>query len=312
MQWKDRTILVTGGTGFIGSFLVEKLLDRGARVRVPIRSQNYRALSSRRGEIDWAEGDLRDAEYCRRLVEGVEEVFHLAACRRTVAYHQSHSGQVLHENIRMTLALLEALRDAPSLPVTFFSTANVPPQTDALSLSDQSTLDGYTLGKALCEVLWSVDSRARGFPLLILRPVGVYGPRDTFTKEGNVVPALFTRAQRSKDVFEVWGTGDEERAFLYVEDLVEALLRLRAVNAGGVQYVSSGSVVTVRELAENIRDLVSPGRPICFQPEKLLGPRTVPLLPPHPALHAMRWTPLAEGLRRTYESWARKEEFVTA
>lgn len=326
MPWRGRHVLVTGGTGFIGSFLVERLLDAGARVRVPVRAQNYRALSSRRSDVEWMEGDLRDAVYCRRLVEGIDEVFHLAACRRNVAYHQAHSSQVLHENLRMSLALLEALRDVPPVPVTFFSTANVPPETDTIVLARQPIVDGYTLGKALCEILWYIDARERGFPLLIARPVGVYGPRDTFTEEGNVVPALFSKCRRvrgrsetldhvarewmtargMRHVLEVWGTGEEERAFLYVEDLVAALLTLKENHATGVQYVSSNRLVTIRELSEMIRDLAAPGLPIRFHPEMHLGPRTIPLLPPHLCLRTMAWTPLEEGLRRTYESWVGK------
>jgi dihydroflavonol-4-reductase len=71
-DWNDKTVLVTGGTGFIGSFLVEQLLERGASVRVPLRAQNYRALSHRRAEIEWMEGDLRDSFYCEQLVDGVD------------------------------------------------------------------------------------------------------------------------------------------------------------------------------------------------------------------------------------------------
>ncbi|MBP9850882.1 MAG: NAD-dependent epimerase/dehydratase family protein, partial [Candidatus Peribacteraceae bacterium] len=60
IDWKGKHVLVTGGTGFIGSLLVEELLDRGASVRVPIRAANYRSLTKRRGEIEWVDGDLRD------------------------------------------------------------------------------------------------------------------------------------------------------------------------------------------------------------------------------------------------------------
>src|SRR3989338_2953125 len=180
MDWKGRTVLVTGGTGFIGSFLTERLLAAGANVRIPIRSQNFRALSERRAEIDWMEGDLRDSEYCARLVDGVDHVFHLSSCRRTVEYHERKSADVCAENARMTLALIEALKEHPATPVVFFSSANVPQSCDVLALAQQDAIDGYVLGKVIAETLWFMASRQRGFPLLILRPVGVYGPRDTF------------------------------------------------------------------------------------------------------------------------------------
>lgn len=303
-NWQGRSVLVTGGTGFIGSFLVERLLDMGAKVRVPLRSENFRALSERRSEIDWLEGDLRDPDYCMRLTDGVDEVFHLAACRRNVDFHQKRCGDVAQENVRMTLALLAALKERTPVPVTFFSTANVPPTVDTIALSQHEVVDGYVLGKALCETLWFSASRQRAFPLLIVRPVGAYGPRDTFTQDGNVIPALMVKARdNKKGEMEVWGDGTQERAFLYVEDLIDAVLHLIDAGAEHIQYISAPDVVTVRELSERIRDLVRPDLPIKFDPTKAVGDRRMPLLPPHESLKKFKWTSFEEGLRKTYESW---------
>lgn len=309
--WKNQRVLVTGGTGFIGSFVVERLLAEGAIVRAPARAQNYRALSARRAEIEWMEGDLRDPAFCQELVAGVDRVLHMASCRRNVKYHQERAADVAEENVKMSMALIEALAEAPSVPVVFFSTANVPPGLDVLKLAVQETVDGYVLGKALCEALWSIAAHQHRFPLLILRPVGVYGPRDTFAEDGNVIPSLMMKARAGKEELRVWGTGDEERAFLYVEDLVEALFRLVAAGAQGVEYVTSGEVVTIRELVAQIRDLVRPGLPVTFETEKRLGARSLPLLPPHACLRSMRWTTLEEGLKRTYEYWTGKGAMLT-
>jgi nucleoside-diphosphate-sugar epimerase len=304
MNWKNKIVLVTGGTGFIGSFVVERLLDAGAKVRVPVRSSNYRALSERRAEIDWREGDLRDPDYCAELVDGIDELFHMASCRRNVKYHRDRCGDVAQENVRMTIALLEALKEKElSVPVTFFSTANVPPTVDPLALAQQEQVDGYVIGKSLAEALWFAASHQRKFPLLIVRPVGVYGPRDTFAEDGNVIPALMMKARSAKEALEVWGTGDEERAFIYVEDAVNAVFTLREAGAHGIQYISSGEVVTIRALAEQIRDLVHPGMPIVFKESIRLGARTIPLSEPHACLRQLSWTPFPEGLRHTYESW---------
>ncbi len=302
--WADRRVLVTGGTGFIGSFLVEWLLDQGATVRVPLRAQNYRALSSRRAEVDWLEGDLRESAYCTQLVAGVHHVFHLAGCRRNTEYHLKKPSDVANENVRMTLALLEALKEVPApVPVTFLSTANVPPAIDTVELSQKEKVDGYVLGKALCETLWHIAGHQRGFPVLVVRAVGSYGPRDTFNEEANLIPALMLQARDKKEAMTVWGDGSQERAFLYVEDLIGAMVKLAEAKITGIQYVTTNNVVTVKELAELVRDTVRPGLPIQFNPQKDVAQRAIPQLPMHPLLADFEWTPLAEGLKRTNAWW---------
>ncbi len=303
-DWAGKSVLVTGGTGFIGSFLVERLLDSGAKVRVPLRAENYRALSSRRSEVDWLEGDLRDPAYCTELVKGVDEIFHLAASRRNSAYHQKRPSDVINDNVRMTLALLDAMRETDSTAsVTFFSSANVPSSMDAISLAQSDTVDGYIFGKTICCMLWLAAHRQRKFPLLILRPVGVYGPRDTFNEDANLIPALMVQTRDAKEMLKVWGDGTQERAFLFVEDLINAIFKLHDAGASGIQYITSNDVVTVKQVAEKIRDIIRPGLPIEFEPQKTVLDRAIPALSLHESIASHPWTPLDEGLRKTYTSW---------
>lgn len=302
--WNGKKVLVTGGTGFIGSFLVEWFLNRGASVRVPLRAQNYRALSSRRADVEWMEGDLRDPAYCVRLVTGVNHVFHLAGSRRNTEFHQKKPSDVANDNVRMSLALIDAIREVGApIPVTFLSTANVPPAIDTVELSQKEKVDGYVLGKALCETLWMMAGHQRGFPVLAVRAVGAYGPRDTFNEDANLIPALMLQARDKKDAMTVWGDGTQERAFLYVEDLVNVMMRLVEAKITGIQYVTTDDVVTVKELAELVRDTMRPGLPIQFNPQKDVAPRSKPHLPVHDIVAGFEWTPLKTGLANTFAWW---------
>ena len=162
--------------------------------------------------------------------------------------------------------------------------------------------DGYIWGKLACELAWTASAAQSGHPLLIVRPVGVYGPRDTFSEDGNIIPSLMVKC-RDEDELVIWGSGKPERSFLYVEDMAGALFRLIAAGAQGVQYLHGPHTITITDLAKRVVALVRPDVPIVYddsQPES--APRAnVGAL--HECLNDYPWTDFDEGLARTVESW---------
>lgn len=301
-SWQGRRVAVTGGTGMTGSFLVERLLALGARVRVAVRPGRARQPWLAGAEV--VEGDLADPVCCAELLDGAGELLHLASCRRNVAWHHEKSGEVSRANVAMTMALLAALQERPATSVVFFSTANITQPLDPLELQHRPTIDGYVAGKYAAELLWLAAARERGQRLLVLRPVGIYGPRDWFSADGNVIPSLIVKASGAEGPLAIWGSGRQERSFLYVEDVVGALLRLLDHDAEGLHYVSPPEVVTIGDLAAQIRDLVRPGLPLAFDTSRQEGVLRLSRQPLPACLQDYPWTPLAEGIRRTAAWWA--------
>lgn len=294
-SWTGKRVLVTGGTSLLGQPLVEKLIERGAEVRVTTQRAGLRPAAIQ--NIDYRIGDLRELAFCRSIVEGIDAVFHLASFRRNVAYHLEHRDEVIAWNEGMTKSLLSAL-EGKAIPVVFFSTALVgtlPDETDPTSIPD-----GYLAAKVMCEELWTEAAELQGSSLLIVRPVNAYGPRDRFAADGNVIPALMVRCQEAEKELVVWGSGRQKRTFIYTSDVANATMHLLDAGAMGVQHLCPPECVSIRELAEMIRDLVRPGLPIRFDPSKPEGPDLCHLPMPE-ALKAFQWTELREGLRRTWE-----------
>jgi nucleoside-diphosphate-sugar epimerase len=303
INWSNQRVVVTGGTGFMGSVLIEELLKRGAHVKAPIRSRNFRSLSTLRAKVEWLEGDLRDPDYCRELITGANYIIHLASQRRTTEFHREHSADVLLGNLEMSIALAEACKEYPHAKVVFLSTANVPPELDVVKVSQQDALDGFVLGKALSEALWFTASKQYHFPLLVLRPVGAYGERDTFTVESNMIPSFMVRAEEAETELVLWGSGKEERVFLYIDDVIEAIFRLMESDATGIQYIMPPETMTVECVARAICDLVNPSLSVKFDASHPISGRSLAVLPNHSCLDDLPWTSLEEGLKKTYEGW---------
>jgi len=313
MEFAGTRVLVTGGTGFMGSFLVEELLARGAHPVVPLRPGGSRHhLTGSAGDIEFQEGSLEDVSFCTSLLSGIDMLFHAASVRKNVRFHQEQAKEVYRANVAMTEALLQAHQQTcPSTSVVFFSSAHVPSGVSVDQLWQKERPDGYIIGKLACEQAWQEAAHTEQFPLLLLRPVGIYGPRDTFHDDANVIPSLMVRAEQATDQLTVWGDGTQERAFVYVEDVVKAVFVLLEAQAQGVQYITPGMPVSMQEIAQQIRDIVRPGLPIHFDSSKPTGERMQPAFSIHPQLTTLKWTAFSKGLERTYDWWKAHRQSAT-
>ena len=255
-------ILVTGGAGFIGSHIAERLVELGNDVRIldnfsTGRRQN---LSSFESDVDVVEGDLRDAECVGRAVRGVEAVFHqaaLASVPRSVSDPLS-SNEV---NVTGTLNLLVAARDAGVRRLVYASSSSVYgnspelPKRERMSTSPESP---YAESKLAAESYCRIFSSLYGFECVSLRYFNVFGPRQDPSSQYAAVVPLFLTAILSGEAPTIYGDGEQSRDFTYVSNVVDAnLLALSADGvAGEVFNIACGGTTTVNELLAALQEIV--------------------------------------------------------
>jgi len=251
--------LVTGGCGFIGSHLVERLLAGGARVRVlDDLSTGRRANLPRDAEL--VEGNVADPARLRAALNGVDGCFHLAAVASVVRcnehWHQSHTA-----NQSATVALFEQARPAAmNLPVVYASSAAVYGRARDLPVGEAARtrpLSAYGADKLGCELHAAVGAEVHGLRAIGLRFFNVYGPRqDPHSPYSGVISVFADRMARGQAI-RIDGDGQQSRDFIFVADVVEMLVsamgRLEAVPAASghaeVFNACTGKATTIAQLA---------------------------------------------------------------
>jgi len=315
LDWRDLPVLVTGGAGFIGSHLVDALVERGAQVRVldDLSTGRRENLAGVLDRIELLEGDIRDAETCRRAADGVRVVLHQAALG-SVPRSMEDPATTIAVNVSGTANVFAAARDASVARVVYASSSSVYGDSAALPKREGEEgrpLSPYALSKAMDEELAEVFGAAFGLELVGLRYFNVYGPRqDPAGPYAAVVPRFFA-ACRAGEAPVIHGAGEQSRDFTYVADAVAANLAAAAAPAeacGRAYNVAGGRRTTIREIAAEIRHLTQERAGPCPEPvhtEPRPGDVRHSLADLGAARDALGYeprVPLAEGLRRTLEA----------
>jgi len=224
MNLKNKKILVTGGAGFLGSFVVQKLLKRGVlkkNITIP-RSKDL---------------DLRKWGNCVKIVKRKDIVIHLAGNVGGIGYNKENPGRLFYDNLMMGVQLMEASRQAEVDKFVAIGTICAYPKFTPVPFSETSLWHGYPeetnapygLAKKMLLVQAQAYRQQYGLNAIYLLPVNLYGPRDNFNpKMSHVIPALIKKVTEAKNsglkYIEVWGTGKASREFLYVEDCAEGIV----------------------------------------------------------------------------------------
>src|SRR5947209_2577012 len=250
MRWSDKRVVVTGGAGFLGSFVVEGLRARGCREVFAPRSAEY---------------DLRERAQIERLFAEARPhvVFHLAAVVGGIGANKANPGRFFYDNAVMGVQLMESARVAGVEKFVALGTICAYPKFAPIPFREEDLWAGYPeetnapygLAKQMMLVQAQAYREQYGFNAVFLLPVNLYGPRDNFDLESShVIPALIRKCAEAKEggraEVVLWGDGSPTREFLYVEDAAEGVL-LAAERYDGPLPVNlgTGEEVSVRELA---------------------------------------------------------------
>jgi UDP-glucose 4-epimerase len=256
------TYLVTGGAGFIGSHLVEALLQQGAQVRVldNLSSGRLDNLAAVDGQFELISGDVQDISACRQAVDGVEVVFHLAALASvpaSLAAPDSTHDACLTGTVRM----LDAARQQKVRRFVYASSSSlygncsdqVQSETD-LPVPESPYAAAKLGGEQYCQAFY----RSFGLETVCLRYFNVFGPRqDPASQYAAVIPAFITAVLRG-DSPVIFGDGGQTRDFTYVDNVIQANLLATGAEdaAGGTFNIANGNGTSLLELLDLLGDLL--------------------------------------------------------
>lgn len=291
-------VLVTGGSGFIGSHVVDKLRDKGVEVRV------YDCvMPTHRKDIEFYQGSILDKAALGFAINGVDAIYHLAALADVKdVYDNPHYAESI--NVRGTVNVLEVARKSDVRRVFYGSTVWVYSEAQENKVDESTPLHApahfYTATKLAGEYYCQSYSNLYGLEVTILRYGIPYGPR---ARDGAVIPIFVKKALKGEPIT-IAGDGSQFRKFVYVEDLAEGnVLALKSIAKGKIYNLDGGEKITITEIVETIT--------------KILGNVKIEYVPPRPgdfsgkevssnlAKKELGWEPkisFEEGLRR-YIKW---------
>lgn len=256
MKLHNKKIVLTGGAGFLGSYVVEELKQHGAtNIFVPSSKQF----------------DLRYRKNCEEVVKNANIVIHLAAQIGGIGFINQHQGEVFYNNLIMGVELMEAARKAGVEKFVSIGTACEYPQVLPLPFKEKDIWKGspedvtapYGWAKKMLLIQGKAYENQYQFNSIHIVPVNLYGPGDNFSRQSShVIPSLIKKVIEARDngkkIIEVWGGGRATREFLYVEDAAYGIV-LATLNYHDVEPVNLGTGVetSIKEVTEIIMDMAN-------------------------------------------------------
>jgi GDP-L-fucose synthase len=278
-MYSDKNILVTGGTGMIGSHLVELLLEKNANVRIVAHEREIPPELEDKG-LDVVSGDLTEKKFVEESVKDMDYVFHLAAYTGGLGRTSTHPASTLTPNLIMDGNVLECAKNEGIERFLYASCTCVYPD-DEKTLEEEDAWKGnppeihasYSWSKRMGEKQAIAYHKEYGMNIAIVRPSNSYGPRDSDDLEtAHALGSLIMKAINKMDPFVIWGDGNPIREYIYAQDAAKGmLLAMENYCVGDPINLASGEFVSISELARKILKITNMSPEIKFDKEKPSG-----------------------------------------
>jgi UDP-glucose 4-epimerase len=337
-MWNNANVLVTGGASFIGSHLVDTLIEKGAIIRV---ADDFSSGSLSNLEYDFEEsqdgvwrndnltvwkGDMKNISFTRKILEGIDVVFHLAASHGGRGYIDTHPADC-SANMALDGIVFQESYTAGVERLCYASSACVYPsylqeETGSAYLLTERDADPFVRDKAqadleygwaklMGEMALKAYHKQYGTKAVSVRIFTAYGPREN---ETHAIIALIAKALAQMDPYVVWGSGEQDRNFTYVQDIVDAMiLATEKITDGSPINAGRDDRITINEVIESVFDLVE-WRPLEVERDlskpQGVASRAADL---NLARHKLKWEPKVgyrEGFARTIE-WYQNNKDIT-
>jgi GDP-L-fucose synthase len=301
--WQDRSVVVTGGAGFLGRAVMTRLRDLHTDARV-VRSADH---------------DLRDPAATREAVDGAEIVIHLAARVGGIGFNRRNPAPLAYDNLMMTGNIFEQSRLAGVRKLVSACTVCAYPKVTPVPFSEDDLWNGYPeesnapygLAKKMMLVLSDAYRRQYGFDSCVPIVANLYGPHDNFDLEDSHVIAAMIRkfveaVDEGRNEVVLWGTGNPSREFLYVDDAARALLlAAERLNTSEPVNIGTGRETRIADLAAMIQAIAGYEGEVVWDTSRPDGQPTryLDVTRARDLIGFEAEVPLDEGLRRTVDSF---------
>ena len=270
MDWSKKAVLVTGGSGFLGSRVVSILKERGVKNIVVPTSKEY---------------DLRLKDNCNKVTKNIDIVFHLAAKVGGIGFNNENPGELFYDNLIMGTNIMEESRQNNVEKMIALGTICSYPKFTPIPFSENSIWEGYPeetnapygLAKKMLLVQSDAYRKQYQFNSVVVFPTNLYGPNDNFDdNSSHVIPAIIKKimfAKKSKKPsVSLWGDGTATRDFLYVDDAAEGIILTAEKYSESVPLnLGTGIEISIKELAEKLLKITNANLEIIWETDKPNG-----------------------------------------